>query len=172
MKFRLQSLALAGLCVVILGIGGNAVWVSQKTNSAAARSKFATQLSDAYEKARFSVAAEESLERKYRLEPSAAVGKIYDAAAEEFVDALEVVRARGSASDIQLVGRLLKTQRRYRQAISAMFTAVDAGQTKRVLAIDSTRVDPRFSVIEQQVQARAATRSLEAAAQLHSLRTS
>src|SRR5580693_1700813 len=62
LRFRLQSLALAGLCVVILGVGGSAVWSSKTTNDAASRSVAATRLSDAYEQARYSVGAEESLE--------------------------------------------------------------------------------------------------------------
>lgn len=172
MRVRSYSLALAGLCAVILGIGGFALWSAEKTNDAAARSAVATRLADAYEQARYAVGAEESLERKYRLEPGPEVRKRYNAAAATFVGALEQVRSRGSLVDVKLVDQLLPAQRRYLQAITAMFTAVDAHQTKRVLAIDANRVDPTFAAIESQVEHAAQTHAVAANAGLQSLRTS
>lgn len=166
MRLRSYSLALAGLCAVILGIGGLSFWSAKKTSDAAAQSARATRLADSFEQARFAVGAEESLERKYRLEPGPDVGRRYDSAAAAFVRALKEARSRGSAADIELVDRLLGEQRLYLQSIKAMFAAVDAHQTELVLAIDANRSEPAFASIEAQVEKAAEAHSAVADAEL------
>jgi diguanylate cyclase (GGDEF)-like protein len=169
---RSYSLALAGLCAVILGIGGLSLWSAKKTSTAAVQSAAATRLADSYEQARYAVGAEESLERKYRLEPGPDVRRRFDSAAATFVRTLEEVRSRGSVVDLELVEGLLAAQRHYLRAIKTMFAAVDAHQAKLVLEIDANRVDPAFGAIEAQVFKAAEAHSANANAGLQSLRTS
>lgn len=172
MRTRSYSLALAGLCAVILAVGGFALWSARNTNEAAAESAAATRLANAFERARYAVGAEESLERKYRLEPGPDVRKRYDAAAASFVGAITGVRDLGRTADVQLANRLLVEQRGYLKAINEMFAAVDAGRATLVLAIDEHRVDPSFGAIEAQVERAAQAQAATAAAELRSLRTS
>jgi hypothetical protein len=74
-------LATAGLAAVLLLLTGFALWASSSTNRAARQADQFNRLSDAYQQARFAVAAEESLERKYRLEPGPEVRQRYQQAA-------------------------------------------------------------------------------------------
>src|SRR5450756_3125596 len=66
---RRSRLASFGLVLILLGVSVFAVWSSQATSRAARAASLASRLSDDYADAATAVAAEESLERKYRLEP-------------------------------------------------------------------------------------------------------
>src|SRR6204780_5845126 len=75
---RLASFGLAGVLIVLSIV---AVWGEFSTNQAANAAKRSSELSDAFEQARFDVAAEESLNRKYRLQPNGeGLGKHHGAA--------------------------------------------------------------------------------------------
>jgi diguanylate cyclase len=164
-------LATAGLAAVLLLLTGFALWASYSTNRAARQADQFSRLSDAYQQARFAVAAEESLERKYRLEPGPEVRQRYEQASAALVAALEVVHERGSREDRALVERLDADHARYLDAIGRMFAAVDAGDSTRVLAIDNDQVDPLFSAIEEQVNAAADAHHDQALDSLHALRS-
>jgi diguanylate cyclase (GGDEF)-like protein len=164
-------LATGGLAAVLLLLTGFALWAAYSTNRAARQADHFNRLSDAYQQARFAVAAEESLERKYRLEPGPEVRQRYRQAAAALVAALDVVHQRGNREDRLLAERLNADHARYLEAIGQMFTAVDAGDTKRVLSIDENQVDPLFGSIEEQVDAAADAHHAQALASLHALRS-
>src|SRR5450759_5084973 len=77
---RRSRLASIGLVLILLGASVFAVWSSQATSRAARAASLASRLSDDYADAATAV-AEESLERKYRLEPGPDVQARYAAAA-------------------------------------------------------------------------------------------
>src|SRR5665811_2042589 len=85
---RRRWLASFGLVLILLGVSVFAVWSSQATSRAARAASLASRLSEDYADAAAAVAAEESLERKYRLEPGPDVQARYDAAAGMLVDCL------------------------------------------------------------------------------------
>jgi diguanylate cyclase (GGDEF)-like protein len=163
-------LATAGLAAVLVVLTGFALWAASSTNRAARQADRLSRLSDAYQQARFAVAAEESLERKYRLEPGPEVRTKYQQAAASLLAALEDVHQRGDHADRVLKERLDAQHDRYLDAITRMFAAVDAGDTKRVLAIDESQVDPLFGSIEEQVNAEADAHHQAALAGLGALR--
>jgi len=163
-------LATAGLAAVLVVLTGFALWAASSTNRAARQADRLSRLSDAYQQARFAVAAEESLERKYRLEPGPEVRTKYQQAAASLLAALEDVHQRGDHADRVLKERLDAQHDRYLDAITRMFAAVDAGDTKRVLAIDENQVDPLFGSIEEQVNAAADSYQQRALAGLGALR--
>src|SRR5471030_1654531 len=68
-----QLVASACLAIALLALSGVATWSAFKTSAAASTSTQAGRLAAAYNLARFDIGAEESLERKYRLEPTADV---------------------------------------------------------------------------------------------------
>jgi diguanylate cyclase (GGDEF)-like protein len=164
-------LATGGLAAVLLLLTEFALWAAYSTNRAARQADHFNRLSDAYQQARVAVAAEESLERKYRLEPGPEVRQRYQQAAAGLAAALDVVRERGSREDQLLAQRLEARHVRYLAAIGRMFTAVDARDTARVLTIDNDQVDPLFSAIEEQVNAAADAHHSRALASLHALRS-
>ncbi len=137
-----------GLSLVLIFLAAFAVLSAITTRNAAAQVKQATEMSDLYQQARFAVAAEELLERKYRLEPSPEVAVKYRTAADTLVTALETVSARGDAAEQAYVAKVFSMHRDYLNAIQRMFVAVDAGNTALVLEIDGNEVDPAFDAIE------------------------
>ena len=171
---RQGRFAAAGIVLILLAVSGFAVVSSHATAAAARGATLASRLSDAYARAASAVAAEESLERKYRLEPSSAVRAKYDAAQASFIDALGDVDTDGHADEHIFVAKVLAQQADYLAAINRMFAQVDAGNTQAVLTIDSGQVDPTFGVIDNEVSSRSAAQhavTIEQLADLQRLET-
>jgi diguanylate cyclase (GGDEF)-like protein len=158
------------LAAVLVLLTGFALWVAFSTNRAARQADRLSRLSDAYQQARFAVGAEESLERKYRLEPGAEVRAKFQRAAGSLRAALNEVRRRGDVQDRVLVAQVEAEHARFLDGIRRMFAAVDAGDTKRVLAIDGGETEPAFAAIEARVNAAADARHTQALAALRALR--
>ena len=125
---RLASFGLAGVLIVLSIVAG---WGEFSTNRAANAAKRTSELRDAFEQARFDVAAEESLNRKYRLRPSAEVLGRHREAASSLLAALETARRLGDPADRALVSDLIAIHQEYQLAIDRMFAAVDAGDITR-----------------------------------------
>jgi diguanylate cyclase (GGDEF)-like protein len=163
---RRGRIATGVLATVVIGLGSFAVWSSQATNAASDQAVAASDLSDDYSAAASAVAAEESLERKYRLEPGPEVRDRYDHAAAALVTSLGDVKRDGDTTDVALVTRVMALHVDYLSAIDAMFTAVDHNDTATALAIDGAEVDPKFAAIESAVTDAAAAKHEFALAQL------
>ena len=146
---RLATVGLAAVLVVLTGFG---LWAAFSTSRAIRQADRLSRLSDAYEQARWAVAVEQGLERKYRLEPGPEVRADFQQTAASLLAALEVVRQRGDDADRLLVGQVQAEHVRYRAALEQMFAAVDAGATRRVVAIDTDQLDPLLATIEAQVE--------------------
>lgn len=144
----LPKLASAGLLVVLVCVSGFAIWSSWATSQAAERAIASSIMSDHFSSAATAVSAQESLERKYRLEPGPDVLARYDQASHDLLDAMALVRRDGKAQDHALADRVAEAYVPYRQSIDKMFNAVDLGNTALVLQIDNEEVDPRFELIE------------------------
>jgi diguanylate cyclase len=161
---------LGGLALVMLMLAAFGIAAAMRTSHATTRVARSTALSDSYQAARFAVGEEESLERKYRLEPGPEVRAKYDGAAQELETALRRIARIGTPGDRALSKRLLGVHRVYLRAIDRMFAAVDAHDVKRVLSIDADEVDPRFAAIEAQVSGAAGSHRDAAGHDLRSLR--
>jgi diguanylate cyclase (GGDEF)-like protein len=167
---RASRTAVIGLAVALLSVTGYVLVTSWVTAAEARIADASSRLSDDYEGASAAVQSEESLERKYRLEPGPGVRLRYDSAAAELVAALGRVRAHGDAEDIRTVDAVLAQHTGYLEAIGRMFVAVDRGDTATVLRIDSTEVDPRFGLIQTMVDKGAADHRTESLAGVERLR--
>ncbi len=148
---RRSRLAGGALVLVLLAISVFAVWSSETTSRASVRAAQATGLSDDFAEAANAVGGEESLERKYRLEPGPDVRARYDTVAAAFVAALGKVRRDGDAGDRTLVDVTLARHQDYLTAIDRLFRATDRGDTAAALKIDGEEVDPSFGAIEETV---------------------
>ena len=118
-------------------------------------SRAAHALSDLFENARLAVNTEESLNRKYRLEPSAAVAREHAETGRQF-DAILVAIAQAGPANRAEAARLLALHARYIAASQQMFAAVGAHDGPRALAIDQRLVDPVAAAIQRDVEAAAA----------------
>ncbi len=145
-----SRLAGGALVLVLLAVSVFAVWSAEATSQASARAVMASMLSDDYADAANAVGGEESLERKYRLEPGPDVHARYDAVAARFVTALDQVRRDGDAADRAFVDATLTEHYAYLRAIDRLFAAVDRQDQAAVLREDSAS-EVHFEVIEQTV---------------------
>ncbi len=141
------------LGVAMLGLAGLAVWSAFATSAAADAASRAGVLADAYGAARFSIGAEESLERKYRLEPGPEVRKAHLAAKIAVDTAMATVMRDGRAQDISLATDVLRRNAAYLIASDELFVATDQRNTPLALQIDHTVVDPVFTAMQTIVYA-------------------
>ncbi len=148
---RRSRLAGGALVLVLLAVSVFAVWSSEATSEASARAVMAGGLSDDYAEAANAVGGEESLERKYRLEPGPDVQAKYDKVAARFAAALGKVRRDGDAADRAFVEATLAHHYDYLKAIDRLFRATDRRDVTAALKIDSDEVDPSFDAIEDAV---------------------
>jgi PAS domain-containing protein len=141
-------LASFGLASVLIVLSIVAVWGEFSTHRAASVAKRFSELSDAFEQARFAVAAEKSLNRKYRLQPSAEVLDWHHEAASSLLAAMERARELDEPADRVMIGDALAIHKEYLLAIDRMFAAIDAGDITRANELDRTDVDPKFDTME------------------------
>jgi diguanylate cyclase (GGDEF)-like protein len=140
--------ASGGLVVLIVVVTAG----SLVTSNAAAASALAVRTADAYEHAAAAIAAEESLERKYRLQPGP-VPKAGHAAAEASLEqAIRQVAGLGGNADRSMAKTVLREHGAYVAASAQLFLSVDRHDPVAVTnAIDTRTVDPVFGVMEDQV---------------------
>jgi diguanylate cyclase (GGDEF)-like protein len=150
---RIRRAAAIGLAGVLLALTALSVLGAASTRRSAQTASRSAVLAGAYNRAFNAVAAEESLERKYRLEPSSAVRDRHRQAGDDLLEALDDVYAHGTTGDRDLVTSLRSLDAGYVTAIARLFAAVDAGDPATVLRIDNDEVDPAFERISELVQA-------------------
>jgi diguanylate cyclase (GGDEF)-like protein/PAS domain S-box-containing protein len=158
-----------GLLTVLVGLLGFALFSAIATYRTGIEVTRATELKEAFGDARYSVGSEESLERKYRLDPSKEVRAGHRAAAEALVSALKKGALVGDAADRHLIDDVLARHQQYLRAIDRMFAAADNGDKTTVETIDLNEADPAFDVVEARVDAAANRHRLDATDQLRGL---
>jgi len=164
-----SRIASSALVLVLLAVSVFAVWSSQATSSQASRAVEASHLSDQYAEASAALAAEESLGRKYRLEPGPEIRIRYNEAAAELVLALSNVRQDGRPHDRVFADRVLTEHRAYVAAVLRLFAAVDRGDRGAALLIDNQQIDPLGGGIGKAVVEAADTEHQVAFSELESL---
>jgi diguanylate cyclase len=153
---RLQSraatrLATVGLALVLVSLAGFGLWAARSTSRATRQVVFVAGLYDAFEQARFALAAEESLERRYHLDPGPQARVELERAARSLREALAYVGQRGDAHDRSAIAVIGAQHDRYRDAVRQELAAVDAGQPGRAEALDRTS-EPLFAAMEREVE--------------------
>jgi diguanylate cyclase (GGDEF)-like protein len=169
MNGRLHGAALGALAVVLLVLAGFGVTSARRTDVATKRALTSVAVSDLYQHARFAVAQEESLERKYRLEPGVSARANFDQAVRDLDRALGQAAALGTAQDRARSAHLHSLHLAYLREVKRMFLAVDAHDDARVLGIDA-QADPRFDALEDGIDAISDQHSAAATRGLHALR--
>ena len=159
-----------GLYVVLFGVSGFTMWASVSTSRSADRAIASSILADHYAAASAAVAAEESLERKYRLEPGPEVRRRFAKASADLIAAMRQVRAAGNARDAAMADGVERAYGPYRQSIDRLFDAVDRGDLAQVQWIDTNEADPLFDAIEGAVNKAADDHHAAALADLASLK--
>jgi diguanylate cyclase (GGDEF)-like protein/PAS domain S-box-containing protein len=162
---RWAAVALGG---VLLLLSATAILGALFSYQAGIATRRLTEISNAFEQARFYVAAEESLERKYRLEPSQESRLQHRQAADSLLAALNQVVRLGDTDHLALIAEVGALHRKYIAGVADMFAAIDAGDPARASRMDVEEVDPYFVAIEARVSHAAAIRRQDAAEHLES----
>jgi diguanylate cyclase (GGDEF)-like protein len=151
------------LALVLLSLTAVSLWSAVTTSSAAMMADRSRVVSADYSEARFQVAQEESLERKYRLEPGPKVRALHTAA----VLALDAVMGQLAAlvdpPERATIAEITKDNAVYVKSVALLFDATDAHNTSLALQIDHTVVDPVSSDIQAEVYGLAQRQNLAAA---------
>jgi diguanylate cyclase (GGDEF)-like protein len=160
--------AVVGLVLVVFSVPLLAFWGAYESLSAGFAAQAANEAEKAFEEARYSVAWEESAERKYFLDPRPEVLREHGEAGESLDAALKKALALEPGSSAMLLG-LLEKHAKYRSFAKPMFKAVDDHDIARANEIDEDSADPLFDDIEQKVLAAAAQHRDDATMQLNRL---
>jgi diguanylate cyclase (GGDEF)-like protein len=159
------------LLTVLCFLAGFSLVTENDLAARAAGAHRSTRLGQLYGDARFWVGQEESLERKYRLEPGPAVLQLHTDAESNLNRDLDAIGHMDHSTDTQrLVAHLAREQRLYAQASEGMFDAVETHNTPLVIHYDHQIVDPIFGVIETAVYARSSASARQALRQADLLR--
>jgi diguanylate cyclase (GGDEF)-like protein len=146
-----QLVASACLAVALLALSAVATWSAFATSDAANVSTHAGRLSDAFNVARFDIGSEESLERKYRLEPSADVRAQHLAAKDDLDTALATVSRDGDAADRKVAADVTERNATYLIATDLLFAATDRNDSVAATLIANNYVDPIFNTMQTTV---------------------
>lgn len=123
--------------------------------------------SDLYQKVRYWVGTEKSLERRYRLQPSAATEAQHAKAASNVTMVLRAAHDNSAPAEQTRVTALMELHEQYMTAIrSSLFPAVRTRDQQHVSNIDRVMVLPVFAQLEQRIDAEARAHRQQASAQL------
>jgi diguanylate cyclase (GGDEF)-like protein len=163
--------SIAGLLAVLCFLTGFSVLTQRRVAGLSQRADRAARLSAAYQDARFWVGQEESLERKYRLEPGPDVRALH-AASERALDGdLRLMVTIDPSPGTRAVAIHLQSLNvRYIQASTGMLRAVDEHNTPLVIHFDHGIVDPIFGTMQDIVYAQARGASHDALTESAKLR--
>jgi hypothetical protein len=120
-----------GLAVVLVLLAVFTLSSSLVSNRRASDVAQAVRLNNAYRDARLAATTAESMERKYRLEPSPEVRAGFDKATTRLKTALESIIASGDSAGADPAHQAMARFDIYRQAMGRMFSAIDAKDTTR-----------------------------------------
>jgi diguanylate cyclase (GGDEF)-like protein len=139
------------MLIIVVTVG------SLVTNNAAATSARSVRIGLAYALAASAIAAEESLERLYRIDPGPAPKAAHVAAEATLEQSMRQAAALGDSADKNLATVVLREHAAYVAGSAQLFQAVDRHDSLAVTnALDARTVEPIFSLMEGQVYAAAA----------------
>jgi diguanylate cyclase (GGDEF)-like protein len=155
--------AIIGASIGLVALIGVVTVGSLVTSNAAGASARAVRTANAYDHAATAIAAEESLERKYRLQPGPVPKAAHAAAEAALQGAMRQVAILGDSADLNLAIEVLHEHEAYVAASAQLFKSVDRHDPVAVTnSIDARTVDPVFHVMEDQVYDAAAKHKLTA----------
>ncbi|NYI42855.1 diguanylate cyclase (GGDEF)-like protein [Demequina lutea] len=166
---RRSQWAVEGAVLVLLVVSVVVVWSPQTTAEAAGTAAESSMISHDFARVVSAVAVENSLQRKYSLEPSPDVRVQYSAATVDVEAALSKARADGGQEEAAVVEQVLDLHQAYLASVGRMFAAADRGDTAQVRRIDAAEVYPSFDAIQQLVAGEAAVEEARALASIDDL---
>jgi diguanylate cyclase (GGDEF)-like protein len=163
--------SVVGLLVVLGSLTGFSILSHYRIAQRSQRADRDTQVSEIYQDARFWVGQEESLERKYRLEPTPEVLALHEDSERNVLrDLQRLAHIDRSPATRAVIEELRRLHTDYVRGTEGMFSAVDAHDTALVVHFDHAIVDPVFGAVQQIVYQHAKAASRRALAESAALR--
>jgi diguanylate cyclase (GGDEF)-like protein len=163
--------SIAGLLGVLSFLAGFSILTQRRIADRSEHADQTNRVSEIYQDARFWVGQEESLERKYRLEPTPEVHGLHEQSEQNVRrDLQQLLLTDRSQATRAAVDQLLRLSAEYELATDKMFRAVDARDTALVIHYDHAVVDPVFGSIEKIVYGNAGVARRHALAESAGLR--
>jgi diguanylate cyclase len=150
------------LALILLSLTAVSLWSAVTTSSAAMMADRSRVVSADYSEARFQVAQEESLERKYQLEPGPK-GRALHTAAVLALDAVMRQLALVDTPQRAQIAEIVNDNAAYVKSVRLLFDATDAHNTPLALQIDRTVDDPVSRDLQAEVYGLAQQENLAAA---------
>jgi diguanylate cyclase (GGDEF)-like protein len=148
---------MAGLVAVLCFLAGFSFVTQRQTADHSRAADEATKVAAVYADARFWVGQEESLERKYRLEPGPSVLALHADAERHVRRDLERLRVLDdSPATSRFLASTERAQAGYAKAIRDLFQAVDARDHAFVSYYDLVVADPAIAEVERAVYSQSA----------------
>jgi diguanylate cyclase (GGDEF)-like protein len=148
-------LCIGGLFIVVLSLSAFAIVTQSRVAAEAVRTEKATQLGALYADARYWVSQEESLERKYHLEPRGEIKDLHTQAEVGLAgDLMAVDRLDRSVASRRFIAKLTRQHTTYINASDAMLRAIGKRDAAEVNRLDTEVVDPIFTAIQSSIEAR------------------
>jgi diguanylate cyclase (GGDEF)-like protein/putative nucleotidyltransferase with HDIG domain len=164
--------SVAALIAGLAALAAFALLTEHRVVDEASKVGKANHFATVYQDARFWVGQDESLERKYRVEPSRQALDMHEQSGDNLIaDLHEVALLQPTPATRRRVARLLALHREYDDATAKMFAATRAGDKQLVTFLDREVTDPIFSVIEADVFGAASATSRRAMNQNAALRS-
>jgi len=164
---RLASVGLISVLVVMVCVG---VSMATRTERLTRTASVPVRLSDLYSQARYLAGQEESLERKYRLEPSVRIADEYEETGARLKDCLIKIRAIGDAVDRKKVDEVIVLQDVYQTACREMFADIAENKADQSVEIDHNTADPAIDQIQNVISLEAVSDHNEAIAAMEDLK--
>ncbi len=162
-------IAASGMTLVLVALAVFATWANLAASAAATRVARATDLLQLYDRARFDLSQEESLDRKYRTQPTSETSAAHTEVSGDLSATLDQLSAGDRTQRLGLI-RLHALHKIYTQGVPKVFAAVDAGSSTLAARLDASITEPALFSLEAAIYAEANQQALITEATIHDLR--
>lgn len=157
------------MTLVLVALAVFSTWSNLAASAAARRVATATDLLASYDRARFDLSQEESLGRKYRMQPTSETSAAHTDVSVDLTATLDDLPAGDRTQRLGLA-RLQALHKTYTYGVRRVFAAVDAGNSTLAARLDSSTTEPARASFEAAIYADANQQALITDATIHDLR--
>ena len=151
MSFKGQPAVLGALGAVLVSLAVFGAWSVLDARKVTGSTVDAVRAADLFEQTHVAIIEEQSLTRKYRLEPGPLAVRDYHRAAARVEGSLLRIRGLGAGSDREFATRLLALHKRSVDATDRMISLVRGRGSRRAIETDARVVDASVNAIVAQV---------------------
>lgn len=161
----------AALCVVLAALAGVAITGGVAAERSATRLARSGDLVEAYLELTRAVAIQDEAEEELASRTREKARAKFDGAADDITASLKVLKRLGDPADVELSGRIERSERRYAMALQRYLDAVDAGDAELAEAAEE-KADPSSLALQSLVTEGGPRQASKSLREIDSLRSS